>query len=93
MIKFSKHEQETVVTFNAAEETATVYTCDPIYMRKLDKAAVKRPDTFKCISKTDYDRKYEMPKSAVRFHAKRELSEEHKEELSNRMRELRSKKG
>ena len=36
MGSLSKYEQETVINFNAGEQTATVYTRDKAVMRKLD---------------------------------------------------------
>lgn len=33
----SKVEMETIISFNAAEDTAELYTADPVWIRKLDK--------------------------------------------------------
>ncbi len=35
-MKLSRYEQETVVNYNAGEQTTTVYTRDKAVMRKLD---------------------------------------------------------
>ena len=43
-------ERETIITFNAAEDTAEVYTADPVYIRKLDKLCEQFPDTYKFLS-------------------------------------------
>ena len=32
----SKAEQETIITFNAADKMANIWTSDPIWMRKLE---------------------------------------------------------
>ena len=40
----SRWEQETVVNYNNEEKTATVYTADPVVMRKLDKLVEKYPE-------------------------------------------------
>ena len=43
----SKVEMETIIGFNAAEETVELYTADPVWMRKLDKLASQNPEKFK----------------------------------------------
>ena len=43
----SKVEMETIIGFNAAEETAELYTADPVWMRKLDKLVAQNPEQFK----------------------------------------------
>ena len=35
-MQFSRYEQETIINFNAGEETATLYTRDKAIMRKVD---------------------------------------------------------
>lgn len=35
-MKLSRYEQETIVSYNAGEQTATIYTRDKAVMRKLD---------------------------------------------------------
>lgn len=35
-MKLSRYEQETIVNYNAGEQTATLYTRDKAVMRKLD---------------------------------------------------------
>lgn len=42
----SKHEQEVVISFNAAEETAELYTADPAWIRKMDKLVQQNPEQF-----------------------------------------------
>lgn len=32
----SKAEQETIITFNAADKMANIWTSDPVWMRKLE---------------------------------------------------------
>ena len=49
MTPLSRYEQETVVNYNAGEQTATVYTRDRTVMRKLDRLAADFPDTYKLI--------------------------------------------
>lgn len=41
-MRTSKSEQETIITYNAADERAQIYTCYPPMIRKLDKLAAER---------------------------------------------------
>lgn len=66
MMKISLYEQETGIIYNAAESKATLYTRDTAVMRKLDALVNDYSDIFKCISETDIDKTYEMPKSSIR---------------------------
>ena len=43
----SKFEQETIITFNAEEKTAEIYTADPVQIRRLDSLCTEFPDTYK----------------------------------------------
>lgn len=44
MAHLSLIEQETIITYNAAEDLAEVYTCYPPMIRKLDKLAEENPE-------------------------------------------------
>ncbi len=46
-MKLSRYEQETIVNYNAGEQTATVYTRDKTVMRKLDTLVDEFPDIYK----------------------------------------------
>ena len=43
----SKYEQEIVIAFNAAEDTAEIYTADPVWIRKMDKLVQQNPEQFR----------------------------------------------
>ena len=47
MTNLTKYEMETVVNYNAGEQTATVYTRDKSVMRKLDRLVADYPDSYK----------------------------------------------
>ena len=36
-MRLSRYEKETIILLNAAEDTASIYTADPVWKRKLDK--------------------------------------------------------
>lgn len=84
-MKLTRYEQETIINFNAEEQKATLYTRDPAVMRKLDALVIDYPDTFRCISVTDIDKTYEMPKSAVSYRKPRRLSTEQRLAAQRRM--------
>ena len=84
-MKLTRYEQETIINFNAGDQTATVYTRDPAIMRKVDALVIEFPDIYKCIGETDIDKTYEMPKSFVSYRKPRRLSEEQREAARERI--------
>lgn len=48
-------EQEVIISFNAMEELATIYTSYPPYIRKLDKLSKDFPSFCKAIGETRCD--------------------------------------
>lgn len=84
-MKLTRYEQETIINFNAGEQTATLYTRDPAIMRKVDALVIEYPDTFKCIGETDIDKTYEMPKSVVTYRKPRRISDERRSQLQKIM--------
>ena len=74
MGSLSKCEQETVINFNAGEQTATVYTRDKAVMRKLDALVIGFPEVYRLIGETDIDKTYSMPKSCVSYRKPRKLT-------------------
>ena len=47
-MKLSRYEQETIVNYNAGEQTATLYTRDKAVMRKLDTLVTDFPIHTRC---------------------------------------------
>lgn len=84
-MRLTRYEQETIINFNAGEQTATLYTRDPAVIRQVDALVIEFPDIFKCIGATDIDRTYEMPKSSVTYRKPRRLSEEQRDAKRVRM--------
>lgn len=87
----SRLEQETIVNYNAGEQTATVHTRDKAVMRRLDALKDAFPDTYRLISETDIDKTYEMPKSLVNFRKPMRISEAQREAARERMSKLNCK--
>ena len=91
-MKLTRYEQETIINFNAGEQTATFYTRDPVIMRKIDALVTEYPNIFKCIGETDIDKTYSMPKSVVTYRKPRKLSLERKKSISEQMNYINKKR-
>ncbi len=84
-MKLSRYEQETVVNYNAGEQTATVYTRDKAVMRKLDTLAADFPDTYSLMEQDEVSKTYSFPKSYVSYRKPRKLSEEQRKRAKENM--------
>ena len=87
-MKLSREEQETIITFNAKDKNATIYTRDPTVMREVDSFVIGYPDVFRCVAKSDIDKTYEMPKTAVSYRKPRKLSEEQRKQARERIKKV-----
>lgn len=74
MESYTMYEQETSITYNREEDTATVYTASPVNIRKLDKLYSQRSN----------ERTYSIPKKWIKIVPNRILTEEQKEEIRQR---------
>lgn len=84
-MSISRLEQETIINFNEAESTATVYTHNGALVRKLEGLADQRPDEVKRGRVfPDGGREYTIPKRWVKVNASRILSEEQKADIAAR---------
>ena len=81
---------ETVVNYNAGEQTATVYTRDKSVMRKLDRLVADYPDSYKLLNQTEMDKTYSTQKSFVTYRKPRTVSDEQREQARQRMAKLNS---
>lgn len=84
----SRPEQETIVNYNAGEQTATVYTRDKAVMRRLDALKDAYPDIYKLIGHTDIDKTYEMPKSLINYRKPMSISDNQRKAASERMKKM-----
>lgn len=69
LYKLTREERETIVNWSSADINATVYSADPVVIRKLDKLTARFPDDYKCtrfdpIYGTKY---YTLPARFIRF--------------------------
>lgn len=86
IMKLSLLEQETIITYNAQEDFAEVYTCYPPMIRKLDKLAQENPEEWKILRGDQIGKTYTCPKEFIKFQTrKRILTDEQKKELAKRL--------
>ena len=90
MTNLTKYEMETVVNYNAGEQTETVYTRDNSVMRKLDRLVADYPESYKMLSQTEIDKTYSMPKSYITYRKPRMVSNEQREQARQRMAKINS---
>jgi len=91
-MKLSRYEQETIVNYNAGEQTATVYTRDKSVMRKLDRLVADFPDTYSLTGQDEVSKTYSFPKSYVSYRKPRAISFEQKELARKHIQMINSKK-
>ena len=97
MSKIYKEEMGTTINFMKLDSMARLYTSDIKWMRKMDKLCESKPETFKCIRRSNdgFDATYEFPKKLVTVRngeIKLNLSEEEKERRRNLGKQKRNEK-
>lgn len=89
----SRLEQETIINFNEAEPTATIYTHNGALTRKLEALADQRPEEAKRGRIfSDGGRDYIVPKRWVKVNAGQILTEERRQALAERAKALNAAK-
>ena len=84
-MKLSRYEQESILNYNAGEQTATLYTRDKAVMRKLDTLVADFPDTYKLTGQDEVSKTYSFPKSYVSYRKPRAVSTEQRERARQMM--------
>jgi uncharacterized membrane protein len=85
----TKYESETTIVFNDEEQHAAIYTCNAAWKRKLAKLAKDNADMRK-IREDSESVAYHVPKKWVKLRTPRILSEEQKEKLRERGKQITS---
>ena len=69
MYKLTREEQETIINWCSADDTASIYSADPVVIRKLDKLSVAFPDVYKCtrVDPVYKTKDYIVPARFIRF--------------------------
>ena len=84
-MKLSRYEQETIVNYNAGEQTATLYTRDKTVMRKLDTLVANFPNTYSLIGQDEVSKTYSFLKSYVNYRKPRAVSAKQRERARQMM--------
>ena len=84
-MKLSRYERESILNYNAGEQTATLYTRDKAVMRKLDTLVADFPDTYKLTEQDEVSKTYSFPKSYVCYRKPRAVSTEQRERARQMM--------
>ncbi len=84
-MKLTRHEMESILNYNAGEQTATLYTRDKAVMRKLDTLVADFPDTYKLTGQDEVSKTYSFPKLYVSYRKPRIVSVEQRERAKQMM--------
>ena len=84
-MKLSRYEQESILNYNAGEQTATLYTRDKAVMRKLDTLVADFSDIYKLTGQDEVSKTYSFPKSFVSYRKPRAISTEQRERARQMM--------
>lgn len=87
-MKLTRYEQETILNYNAGEQTATLYTRDRAVMRKLDTLVVDFPNTYSLTRQDEVSKTYSFPKSYVSYRKPKKMSEEQMKQARERMQKI-----
>jgi len=77
----TKYEMETIINFNDDEATATLYTCNKAWMRKMDRLCEKQPETFTLIRQDECSKTYSFSKKLISIRTPKIYTEEQKEKM------------
>ena len=95
-VMLTRYEQETQIYFNEEEQDAEVYTASPVTYRKLMKLCQERPDDYQ-LTKADRMNGEEVSwtfhlssKKLIKFFKKREMSDEDRYLLGQRLKDQRN---
>lgn len=97
----TKYEQETIINYNRGEREVSIYSADPVVIRKLDALCEEQPNVYRLEKEWKEMDSGEIcgksyilsDKRLIRFGKKREYTEEQREELRKRGQKLFAGKG
>lgn len=91
-MKLSRQEMETIITYNAEENTANFYTANQSDIRKIQKL-IDAGEDVKVLRQSANFLEAEVPKKWVKVKPPRKMSDEAKKAAGERMRAWRQQKG
>ena len=90
-MKLTKYEQETIISFNAGEKDAVIYTRDAAVIRQMDVLVKRFPELYKQTGQTDIDKTYSFPKTCVSYRKPRKISEAKREQARKQINRINNK--
>lgn len=85
----TRAEMETIINFNEADDKAEIYTYNGRLIRKLTEYAAQRPkECVLCQPDASGAHKFIFPKKWVKVNASRILTDEQREEMSERAKRM-----
>lgn len=90
-MKLTPEERETIIRFDDAGKTATIYTCNQTWKTKLAKLADKSEE-IKLIAEDEYSQTYAFPKKRVHISSPQKMSEETARRRIENLKAYRNKK-
>ena len=84
--KYSREEQETIIRFDEADQTAHIYTFNRRLQKRMADLEERFPDEVSRYRQVGQSVSYMFPKAWVKINPPRQLSPEEKERLSKQMR-------
>lgn len=81
----TNYERETIINYNEAEKTASVYTHNSSLRRRLDQLLKTRSDEITVIRQGDDYTEYIVPRKWVKVSPPRQMSEQSKEAARQRL--------
>lgn len=97
-IALTKYEQEVNLNFNMEDDVASLYTSSTKWIRNMDELCKNYPDAYKCVKESTVNgevvgKTYEFPIKYFRLgKPRKELSDEYKATLKNRLADMRDVK-
>ena len=88
----SREEQETYIYLSPAEKEASIYSCDPVWIKKLEKLAAKRPEEFRLVKETEDSVEYVCPKKWIKITLPPNMSEEQRAAAAERIKAYHQRK-
>lgn len=94
MIKLTKEEMETIISYDELTRDCQIYTCSPSLKPKLESYCKLYPDTYKLKSKDEYSITVMTTKNfiTIRTGKKRVMTDEQKLASSERMKKMQDKR-
>lgn len=89
-MNLTKEEMETIINFNEAEKTASVYTYNKALIRKIEKIRSENP-CVQVIRKGENWCEYLIPKKMIKVNAPRTLSEENRQRMAENLKKARER--